>query len=896
MLTETELADLCRQHHLSEHAVAAIRHIRTSLPSRILRSGTHNVVTHYASRKMGCVIKAEARRTELAAIYEWDHDKVTHEFYDQPPPIKKIHLREDGRTFGTSYTPDFFRIAEDFIGWVECKAEGWLREQESEPSRQYVKDEHGVWRCPSAERYARSVGLDFAVRSSAESDPVVTQNISDLSDYFREDCPAPTKEELRRAQEYMGDVGWCWLRDLLANDLGLSADTIFKLIANEKVHVDLHVVCIMNEPHRTRVFRNRALLDSSHLWLPSLLAAPSLAIHRLDPTPGSALLWDGKACEILNLGQTSIFLRMGGDDALQELPLAEFERLVGLGTIVGTEMAADPRAQKAAQRLRQATSEDMRSAMHRHRSIHPERYPEQERTPAKPRSIRKWKRLAQQGLIEYSNEFVGLLPAISRRGNRRRRPAPRALEIMHEVIENEVKSESAPGIFVCWSLVVSLCRQEGVTAPSLKTFRAEIKRETSPEELKKAREGDKAGYDLEVPYLSLERDTPRHGTRPFALAHIDHTQLDLQCVNEANDMEMGKPWLTVMIDAFTRMILAWIITFDEPSYRSCMLVIRDCVRRHKRVPQTVVSDQGSDFKSAYYDQLLAYLSVHKRQRPAGKPRSGNVIERFFGVKNSEFTHVLRGNNKALQSPRRMSPSHDPRNLAVWNLRALREGFEGYLTAVYHATEHPALGVSPFKAVEIGTLQAGARSHTLFSYDRAFVIATMPTTETGTAKIRSNCSFKTNSIEYFSPSLVDYVGRKLDVKYDPFDISRAYVMGNSGWIEACSMYQAELAGRTEKEIEAISQEIEAIKRRTGIREKDRARILGDYMLYLRGRESQLALERQQARDQELRSTDRDVGLLVAPTDDASLVLEPPAARATRAPRKSAFELAFESVSQ
>jgi transposase InsO family protein len=224
-------------------------------------------------------------------------------------------------------------------------------------------------------------------------------------------------------------------------------------------------------------------------------------------------------------------------------------------------------------------------------------------------------------------------------------------------------------------------------------------RMTSPEELKKAREGDKAGYDLEAPYISLERETPRHGTRPFALAHIDHTQLDLQCVHESTNMEMGKPWLTVLIDAFTRMILAWVITFDEPSYRSCMLVIRDCVRRHKRVPQTIVSDQGSDFKSTYYDQLLAFLSVHKRLRPAGKPRAGNLVERFFGVKNAEFTHILRGNNKALQSPRSMSPTHDPRKLAVWNLRALREGFEGYLTHVYHAAEHSALGISPFKAME-----------------------------------------------------------------------------------------------------------------------------------------------------------------------------------------------------
>lgn len=900
MLTETELIELCCHRQLSDEAIAAIRHIRQSPPSRTVRSGTHNVVTHYASRKMGCVIKAEARCTELAVIYEWDHDRITYEFYDQPPPIKKIHVRADGRSSGTMYTPDFFRIAEDFIGWVECKTEDWLRKQESEPSAQFVRDKEGVWRCPAAERYAKSLGLDFAVRSSATSDPIVIQNIADLSDYFREDCPAPSQQDLRLAQEFMGKIGWCWLRDLLANDVGLSADRIYKLIVDEHLHVDLKVVCMMKEPHGTRVFRTKALLDSSHLWLPSLLAAPELAIHRLNPTPGAVLLWDGKACEILNLGQTGIFLRMGGDGSLQELPLPEFERLVGRGTIVGTTIAANPQAHMAAEILNRATAEDMNSAMRRYKSLHPELHPEHESIQPKPRTMRKWKRLARQGLIRYGNEFVGLIPVIQRRGNRKRRLDSRALEIMHTVIQEEVKSEMAPGIFTCWSQVVSLCAKEGVVAPTLKTFRAEIKRVSSPEELKKAREGDKAGYDLEVPFISLERETPRHGTRPFALAHIDHTQLDLQCINEATGVEMGKPWLTVLIDAFTRMILAWVVTFDDPSYRSCMLVIRDCVRRHQRVPQTIVSDQGSDFKSIYFDQLLAFLGINKRLRPAGKPRSGNVVERFFGVKNSEFTHILQGNNKALQSPRRMSPSHDPRGLAVWNLRALREAFEGYLTAVYHATEHPALGVSPFKAEEIGMLQAGTRSHTLISYNKDFLIATMPTTDSdsGTAKIRSNCSFKVNSIEYFAPALVDFVGKKLDIRYDPFDVSRAYAMGKSGWIEAHSTYQGELAGRSEKEIEAISQEIAAIKRRTSIREKDRAKLLGDHLLQVRNQETNLAHKRQKARDQELRSSDRPIGLLAAPlgSDADRLLPAPPAAKQGRNPGKSAFELAFESLSQ
>ncbi|WP_305016870.1 hypothetical protein [Mycobacterium tuberculosis] len=53
-------------------------------------------------------------------------------------------------------------------------------------------------------------------------------------------------------------------------------------------------------------------------------------------------------------------------------------------------------------------------------------------------------------------EFVGLLPTISQRGNRTRRCSPRTLEIMRHVIDTEVKSSAAPGLFACWSLVVEV--------------------------------------------------------------------------------------------------------------------------------------------------------------------------------------------------------------------------------------------------------------------------------------------------------------------------------------------------------------------------------------------------------------------------------------------------------
>ena len=51
------------------------------------------------------------------------------------------------------------------------------------------------------------------------------------------------------------------------------------------------------------------------------------------------------------------------------------------------------------------------------------------------------------------------------------------------------------------------------------------------------------------------------------------------------------PWLTLLTDAYSRRMLAFYLTFDPPSYRSCMMALRECVRRFGRIPQILVGPE-----------------------------------------------------------------------------------------------------------------------------------------------------------------------------------------------------------------------------------------------------------------------------------------------------------------
>ena len=104
------------------------------------------------------------------------------------------------------------------------------------------------------------------------------------------------------------------------------------------------------------------------------------------------------------------------------------------------------------------------------------------------------------------------------------------------------------------------------------------------------RQGRRAAYVQSAFYYELRLTTPRHGDRPFEIGHIDHTQLDVEVVCSQTGRPLGRPWMSILTDAYSRRCLALYLTFDEPSYRSCMMILRDCVSRHNRLLQIIVVD------------------------------------------------------------------------------------------------------------------------------------------------------------------------------------------------------------------------------------------------------------------------------------------------------------------
>jgi transposase InsO family protein len=302
--------------------------------------------------------------------------------------------------------------------------------------------------------------------------------------------------------------------------------------------------------------------------------------------------------------------------------------------------------------------------------------------------------------------------------------------------------------------------------------------------------------------------TPRHGERPWEVVHLDHTQLDIGLVSARTGRYLGKPWATFMIDAFTRRLLVVYLTFDPPSYRSCLMVLRECVWRYGRLPQTLIVDGGPEFRSTYFETLLAYYGCTKATRPWAKPRYGSVCERLFGTANTQFVHNLIGNTQIMKNVRRVTKSIAPREQAVWMLGDLYAYLTCWAYEVYDLALHPALGTTPRDAFKAGLALGGRRDHLKILYNDDFRFLSLATTRKGTAKVEPGRGVRVNYLYYWAEAFRDPRVEQIQVpvRYDPFDLGTAYAYVQGRWVQCRSEYYLQLRGHSERELRIASAEL------------------------------------------------------------------------------------------
>src|SRR5262249_45378734 len=140
----------------------------------------------------------------------------------------------------------------------------------------------------------------------------------------------------------------------------------------------------------------------------------------------------------------------------------------------------------------------------------------------------------------YGAGLLGLIPRRQARGNRAPRlPEPTRL-FMHDSIQQHYETPKQPSIHAVYGAFVRACEARALAPPTSATFCTYVRRQPRTEQIRNRR-GERAAMPLQPCYLELPVSTPRHGDRPFAICHIDHTERDIELVCSRTGRNLGRP-------------------------------------------------------------------------------------------------------------------------------------------------------------------------------------------------------------------------------------------------------------------------------------------------------------------------------------------------------------------
>jgi putative transposase len=201
---------------------------------------------------------------------------------------------------------------------------------------------------------------------------------------------------------------------------------------------------------------------------------------------------------------------------------------------------------------------------------------------------------------------------------------------------------------------------------------------------------------------------------PLSVWQIDHTQLDIILVDDIYRRPIGRPWITVAIDVYSRMTVGFYISFDPPSALSVGLCLSQAILPKEKyiqsydlqqkwpvwgIPKKVHADNAKEFRGAMLTRACQQYGIDLEWRPVARPRFGGHIERLQGTFLRQI-HDLAGTTFSNIAQR---DSYDSEKFADKTLAEFEEWFTVLVVDAYHIQKHSALGVSPLAKYTEGIL-------------------------------------------------------------------------------------------------------------------------------------------------------------------------------------------------
>lgn len=394
-------------------------------------------------------------------------------------------------------------------------------------------------------------------------------------------------------------------------------------------------------------------------------------------------------------------------------------------------------------------------------------------------------------LLAKVSEDVGFASVVkSPRGRKKGVPAvaDEVEKIIQRCIEKYYKGQAATYAYVLKRVDIE-CKRRRLTSPSLGTIANRIKRLTPRETLRKTHGAKGASDKLDL------KPGRKIVSRPLEYVQMDHTRVDVLVVDENDGSVLGRPWLTVLIDLYSRVILGYYLSMHSPNSSSVAAALTmACLPKREFMehfqarnvtypfygkPESLGMDNAAEFTSSNFFQACEENKIKPENRVIGKKHYGGHVERLIGTMMNKYVHFLPGTT--FSNPQEKG-DYDSEGKSVMTFRRLQQWFAMQVED-YHNERHSGLKrrrpanvwLDYFKD-ELGEPTYPPVIVDKFRFRTSFMLSD--------TRCISSKGIQMFSQFYSSPGIRLYVGMKdVKIKYDPYGVKKIWALINGEYIEA-----------------------------------------------------------------------------------------------------------------
>ena len=259
----------------------------------------------------------------------------------------------------------------------------------------------------------------------------------------------------------------------------------------------------------------------------------------------------------------------------------------------------------------------------------------------------------------------------------------------------------------------------------------------------------------------------------------DHTRADVMLVDQYGEV-LGRPWVTTVVDTYSRCIMGINLGFDAPSSQVVALALRHAILPKKYgseyklncewgtfgKPDHFYTDGGKDFRSNHLQRIGADLgfACHLRDRPS----EGGVVERPFRTLNDQLFSTLPGytGSNVQQRP------EDTEKDASLTLRDLEHLIVRFICDRYNQTLDARMG----DQTRFQRWEAGLPKVPEVIEEKHLDVCLM---KEGRRTVQRGGHLQFENLIYRGENLGGYAGEVVSIRFDPNDITMVRVYRKEG---------------------------------------------------------------------------------------------------------------------